>query len=279
MANDVTLVQDPEIGKSVDVAGIATNYLEDGTGKDVVLIHGSGPGVTAFANWQMVIPRLAGSFRVVAPDIVGFGYTQRPADWAYNLDSWVRHIVGFLDSVGIGKARVVGNSFGGALSLALAARHPQRVERLVLMGSAGLEFPISEGLDAVWGYRPSRETMRSMMKYFAYDPSLITPELAESRYIASTRPGFQECYEALFPAPRQRHIAALATPEEDIRAIEAEVLIVHGRDDRIIPWDVSRRLHEILPRSQLHVFGQCGHWTQVEMNARFCRQVHDFFSE
>lgn len=140
---------DPEIGKSVIAAGLKTNYLEAGAGDPVILIHGSGPGVTAYANWRLCIPALAQRYRVLAPDIAGFGYTERKPDQVYDLDFWVRHLVEFMDAVGVERARFVGNSFGGALTLALTARHPERVDKLVLMGAAGVDFEVTPGLDAV----------------------------------------------------------------------------------------------------------------------------------
>ncbi len=124
---------DPEIGRSVVADGIATNYLEAGAGAPVILLHGSGPGVTAYANWRLTIPALAQTYHVYAPDIAGFGYTERKPDAKYGLDFWVSHLCGFMDALGLARARFVGNSFGGALALAMAARHPSRVERLVLM--------------------------------------------------------------------------------------------------------------------------------------------------
>lgn len=271
-----------EIGKTILAGGIRTNYLEAGQSGEnipVVMIHGSGPGVTAYANWRSVMPMLAQRFRVLAPDIVGFGYTERPAEPAYGLDAWLAHIIGFLDALGLQKVHLIGNSFGGALSLALAARHPERVERLVLMGSVGVKFPITPGLDAVWGYEPSLENMRHLISVFAFDESLMTEQLVRSRFDASTRLGFQESFAAMFPAPRQRHIDLLATPEDDIRRIDKEVLIVHGREDRVIPLQASIRLFELIQRSQLHVFGRCGHWTQIEHASRFAGLVEDFLLE
>src|SRR3546814_5459089 len=109
-----------------------TNYIEAGDPSlpSLVLIHGSGPGVTAFANWNGVIPALAEHFHVFAPDMVGFGYTDVPEDVTdFTLDFWVGHIIGFLDALGISQASFIGNSYGGALSLAVAARHPERVRR------------------------------------------------------------------------------------------------------------------------------------------------------
>src|SRR5512132_3789069 len=145
----------PEVGATADAAGVKTNYLEAGQGPEVVLIHGSGPGVTAYANWRLVIPALAESFHVVAPDMVGFGYTERPGDVSYSVQTWADQTVGLMDSLGIQKAHLVGNSFGGSIALRIATQHPDRVDRMVLMGSMGVDFPITEGLDRVWGYTPS----------------------------------------------------------------------------------------------------------------------------
>lgn len=269
----------PEIAKTISAGGIATNYHDQGTGAPVLLLHGSGPGVTAWANWRTVLPALSKSFRVIAPDIVGFGYTERPADAAYRMDYWVDHAVGLLDALDIEKTGIVGNSFGGGLALALAIRHPARVDRIVLMGSSGLEFDITPGLDAVWGYEPSVENMRALIELFVHDQSILTDDLVRMRYEASMRSGYQESYAAMFPAPRQRHVAALAAPEDALRALQNETLIVHGREDQVIPLESSIRLHGLIPRSQLHVFGHCGHWTQIEQNARFCRLIADFLAE
>lgn len=269
-------MQDPEIGRTVSAAGLATNTLEAGDGSPLLLLHGSGPGVTAYANWRLVIGPFSRRFRVVAPDLAGFGYTERRPDAIYDLDHWVAHALGLLDALQIESTHVIGNSFGGALALALAARHPDRVRQVVLMGSVGLSFPITPGLDAVWGYEPSPDNMRELIELFAHDPSIATDDLVQSRYRASIRPGFQESYARLFPAPRQAHVDRLATPEDQIAALPHEVLIVHGREDRVIPLRASYRLHALIPRSELHVFGQCGHWTQIEKVDRFVELVDGF---
>ena len=272
-------MRNPEIAESVIAAGIRTNVHDVGSGHPVLLIHGSGPGVSAWANWRLVMPALSERARVIAPDMAGFGFSERPEGFAYGMDAWVRQAVGLLDALGIARADLVGNSFGGGLALALAIRHPERVRRLVLMGSVGVPFTLTEGLDAVWGYTPSFENMRAIMDFFAWDRSLVNDELAQLRYEASIRPGFQESFAAMFPAPRQRWVDALTSPEQDIRRIAHETLIVHGREDRVIPLSTSLTLAQWIEKSQLHVYGRCGHWTQIEHAARFARLVGDFLAE
>jgi 2-hydroxymuconate-semialdehyde hydrolase len=268
-----------EIGKSVPVGRINTNYVEAGDGSPLVLIHGSGPGVTAFANWGGVIPALAAQFQVFAPDMVGFGYTDCPAEIReFTLDVWVGHILGLMDALDISKAHFIGNSFGGALTLALAARHPHRVDRMVLMGSAGLRFPISNGLRNVWGYEPSPDNMRKLMGMFAFNPDLVTEAIVQSRYQASIRPGAHENYTRLFPEPREGRLAALATAEASLQNLGHRAMIIHGREDVIVPVDVAYRLSALLKRSELHVFGECGHWTQIEKKDRFLEVVLPFLA-
>nr|AAC03446.1 2-hydroxy-6-oxo-7-methylocta-2,4-dienoate hydrolase [Pseudomonas putida] len=268
-----------EIGKSIVAAGIQTNYHDLGEGTPVLLVHGSGPGVSAYANWRLTMPALSKNFRVIAADIVGFGFTDRPENYTYSMDNWVKHIIGVMDALEIEKAHIVGNSFGGALAIAIAIRHPGRIDRMVLMGAAGTQFELTDGLDAVWGYTPSIKNMRDLLDIFAYDRSLVSDELARLRYEASIQPGFQESFSRMFPAPRQRWVAALASSDADIKGLSNETLIIHGREDQVVPLSSSLRLVELIERAQLHVFGRCGHWTQIEQADRFNRLVVEFFNE
>ncbi len=274
-----TAISSPEIGKSIVVNGIKVNYHDQGTGFPITLIHGSGPGVSAWANWRLIIPVLSQQARVIAPDMLGFGFTQRVPGQKYGMDIWVEQTLGLLDALGIEQTDLVGNSFGGALALAFAIRYPHRVRRLVLMGSVGVPHEITPGLDAVWGYEPSFENMRKIMDLFAFNRQLVNDELAMLRYKASIQAGFQESFSAMFPAPRQRWVDAMCSPEADIKALPHETLVVHGRDDLIIPLVTSTTLANWIPKAQLHVYGQCGHWTQIEHSARFAQLVINFINE
>jgi pimeloyl-ACP methyl ester carboxylesterase len=275
----MTTTENPAIGQDVQANGIRTNYLESGSGdQHVVLVHGSGPGVTSYANWRLVLPELGKDFHCVAPDMVGFGYSERPEGVNYSLDTWADQTLGVMDALGIEKAHLIGNSFGGAIALRIAAQHPERVNKMVLMGSMGVPFPITEGLDAVWGYEPSFENMRKVLDFFAYSRELVNDELAQVRYEGSIQPGFQEAFSAMFPAPRQRWVDAMCTPEDEIRKLPHRTLIIHGREDQVIPVQTSLRLMELIDNGDLSVYSHCGHWSMIERTADFNRALIEFFS-
>jgi pimeloyl-ACP methyl ester carboxylesterase len=274
----MTTTENPAIGQDVEANGIRTNYLESGSGdRHVVLVHGSGPGVTSYANWRLVLPELGRDFHCVAPDMVGFGYSDRPSDVQYSLDTWAGQTLGVMDSLGIEKAHLIGNSFGGGIALRLAANHPDRVDKMVLMGSMGVPFELTEGLDNVWGFQGTLEHMKTVMGYFAYDEKLTSGDLAQARFEGATQPGFQEAFSSMFPAPRQRWVDAMTVPEKEIRALPHRTLIVHGREDQVIPLSNSYQLLQLLDNADLSVYSHCGHWSMIERTADFNRQVRDFF--
>lgn len=269
----------PEIGKSVMTGGFKTNYHDYGSGDPVVFIHGSGPGVTAWANWRLVLPKIATTRRVYAPDMVGFGYTDRPEGIPFNMDIWGKQLVDFMDALGLQTVDLVGNSFGGALALWMVINNPGRVRKLILMGSMGAEFKITAGLDNVWGYQPSFENMKSAINSFVVNKDLAGDDLVKMRYEASIRPGYQETFGRMFPAPRQNSVDMMASEYGKIAGIQHDTLIIHGREDQVIPVEASMTLFSLIPNAQLHIFGKCGHWTQIEQNAKFVKIVESFFAE
>ena len=139
-----------EIGKSIRAGGALTNYHEAGQGTPVILIHGSGPGVSAWANWSRTIPSLAEHFHVFAYDQLGFGYTELPRENRYGLEQWTEHLLDFMRAVGVAQAHLIGNSMGAAVALAVAVKHPEVVDRLVLMGAAGVTRPALPTCEDYW---------------------------------------------------------------------------------------------------------------------------------
>lgn len=275
----MTVTTDTCQANRVPVAGLTaepidTYYLVAGSGDPVVLLHGSGPGVSAWANWQHTIPGLAKEFRVIAPDTVGYGATSRPDDVIYSLRTWTDHIVGFLDALGLERVSLVGNSLGGRMALDMAERHPDRVTRMVLMGSPGVGMAVTDGLKALRAYEPSLENMRALLlDYFAVDKSIITDDLVRIRYEASVETF--DAYRSMFSDPRHKG-NELGITEEQARSIRTPALLVHGREDKVVPAEVSLTMLQLLQDADLHVFARCGHWTQIERAREFVEVVSTF---
>lgn len=267
-----------EIGKNIVAAGIATNYHEVGSGPPIILLHGSGPGVSAWANWSHIMPRLGTQYRVLAPDIVGFGSTERPAGAQYSIKRWVGHLIGFLDALKIDRAVLVGNSFGGGISLAASLRFAERIAGMVLMGTPAGEFPQSEGLAAGWHYEPSLENMERLLKLFPFDPGIVTPAMVKARYEASLLHGGQGAVRKLQPEPAPAGTAATVqgVPESALATITVPTLALHGRDDKVVPMECALRVLRCIPRSELHLFADCGHWVQIEREDAFVDLVINF---
>jgi 2-hydroxymuconate-semialdehyde hydrolase len=268
----------------LEVAGVRTEFIDTGTpegasGPPLLLLHGSGPGVTAAANWRPVIPALSMRRRLLAPDQLGFGGTATGEQRTYGRAAWTGHALALLDTVGVGVVDIIGNSMGGAIALSVAAARPAAVRRIVLMGSMGVAMAIPPGLDSVWGYTPGLEQMREVIGLFAHDRKLITEDLIEMRYQASLSPRARDSWQAMFPEPRQRWVDDLALSGAELAAIEIPVLMVHGRDDRVVPWrNSSAQLLDLLPDSRLHVLSGCGHWTMIEKTAAFLAVVEPFLA-
>jgi pimeloyl-ACP methyl ester carboxylesterase len=264
--------------RTIDAGGIQTSYLEAGAGEPIVMLHGSGPGVSAMANWQYNIGALSQRFRVLAPDIVGFGATKRPDDIVYSLRTWTDHVWALLDAHGIEKTAIVGNSLGGRIALQMATDRPDRITKMVLMGAPGVGMTLTEGLAALRAYQPSHDAMRDLLRnYFAVDPAMITDDLVAIRYEASIADGAYEAYRAMFFDPRHAG-SELGITEDEVRAITTPALLVHGREDKVVPMQVSVTMLGLLPNADLHVFSACGHWTQIERADEFAALISDYLT-
>ncbi len=268
-----------EIGKTCTTGHFETNYHDVGDGAPILMIHGSGPGVSAWANWRGVLADMGKTNRVIAPDMVGFGYTQVPAGEAPGIETWLAQLVALLDKLELPKVHVVGNSFGGAIALHFTRTYPERVSKLALMGAVSSPFPITDGLEKVWGYTPSVDNMRQLMDVFVHNKALISEDLIKLRYEASKQRGMDKVYESLFPAPRQKWVELLGQSDDALRSIQQPTLILHGRDDRVIPFSASLRAFGLIPNADLLAFGNCGHWTQIEKRDEFVNAVLAFFNK
>ena len=271
--------------------GSFTTHCEHSGGdhaETILFLHGSGPGVTAWSNWQFALPALADRFQCLAPDLAGFGATEHPHSPPTGMRRWMRlwvdQCLALLDASQLEKVHLVGNSMGGAIALHLLMEAPERFERVVLMGPIGTPHKITPELDRLWGFYDdaSVKLFRGIIRWFVYDDTFIASQLdtiAQTRFEAAMKPDVQRSYKAMFPAPRQTVIDELVVPELALRRMDHSVLLVHGRDDKIVPMETSLYLLQHLSKVQLHVFGQCSHWTQIEFAGKFNQLLAQFFTE
>lgn len=272
-----TQVDAETTSRTVTALGIETHLHDAGDGPPVLMLHGSGPGVSAWSNWRPVFPELSRHRRLLAPDQVGFNKTQPDGPVHYGRQLWTDHALAVVDELGLERFSVVGNSMGGAIALSLAVARPEAVERIVVMGTMGVDMALPDGLAEVWGYRPSPEAMRSIIELFAYDHGIVTDELVDMRFQASAEPTVRDAFSAMFPEPRQNGVDDLALSPQELRSIEQPVLLAHGFHDRIIPFaSSSLPLMELLPNAELHAFGNSGHWVMIEQTAAFNAAVRSF---
>ncbi|WP_411147684.1 alpha/beta fold hydrolase [Streptomyces sp. A30] len=269
-----------------DVEGLTFAYHEAGEGEPLIMLHGSGPGVSAWSNFGDNLPVFAEQFRTVMPDLPGFGGTGLPElDEVYPVVA-ARWIARFMDHLGIESAAFVGNSMGGAVAAELAAQFPERVRRMAIMGSGGLSVGIfaaepSEGFSRLFEFLedPTRERMVAWIRTMVHDPRLITDELVDERMRNATAEGVIGRMKAIFGSmfdPRRRETytplwtraASFTTP----------TLMLWGRDDRMLPYDQAHFANRWLPEIELHSFAHCGHWVQVERKYDFERIAIEFLT-
>lgn len=276
------MAENPELGATVATCGYATNVVTWGdTEREpvVLLVHGSGPGSTAHGAWAWLVPSLRDAgFAVIAPDLAGFGWTERVDGFAYSLDAWSDQLAAVLDGLGIGAAHVVGNSLGGAIALSFAVREPARVTRLAVMGTVGAPQPLTDALALIWGYEPSLAAMDEMTRAMPYDASIVTDELVRARYEATLRPGWQESYRAMFPMPLEGVVEAMTLDPADVARIDAPVLLLHGREDPVIPAAGSWALAQAIPGAELRVFPRLGHWPSAECPGAYADELTRFLT-
>ena len=149
---------------------------------------------------------------------------------------------------------------------------------MVLMGAPGVGMTLTDGLVALREYQPSHDAMRHLLRnYFAVDPTMITDALVAIRYSASIADGAYEAYRAMFFDPRHKG-SELGITEDEVRAITTPTLLVHGREDKVVPVQVSVTMLGLLPNADLHVFSACGHWTQIERANEFSALVADYLA-
>ena len=259
------------------------HYHEAGSGSPLLLLHGSGPGVSAWSNFSRNLPVFAQRFRTLCLDMPGFGASPAIA-WNRVYSQVAADAVrSFLDGLEIESVDIVGNSMGGNVASEFALRYPSRVSRLVLMGPGGLAVNVfspvvSEGAKRLFEFLgdPSRNRMIAWVETMVSDRGLITDELIDERMANALRPGVIEATRQIFATFDDPHLNPLGPLWARASGIDQPTLLIWGRDDRMLPYEGGLFPFRQLPNAELHAFSNCGHWAQVERKDDFERLVIEF---
>jgi 4,5:9,10-diseco-3-hydroxy-5,9,17-trioxoandrosta-1(10),2-diene-4-oate hydrolase len=248
--------------------GLRVHYHEAGSGPAVLFLHGSGPGASGWSNFRHNFPVFADAgFRTLVPDTLGYGYSSKPDGVDYTLDFLVGAVERFLAAVGVERCAVVGNSHGGAMSIQLALRRPELVERLVLMAPGGLEerdvYMKMDGIRTmVKAFMDpagiSRDSMRRVFEKQLFDPSLVTDELLDERVsIAELQP--------------KRVLSSMQVPNlaGELPKLACPVFALWGVNDRFCPMSGAITIATSCKDTRVLLLSQCGHWVMVEKRALF----------
>ncbi len=257
-----------------------------GNGPTIVLLHGGGPGASSWSNFARNIPVLAKQFHVLAVDQPGYGLSDKPTEHPQYFVHSASALNDLLTTLDIsGRVHLLGNSLGGGAAVRFALDYPDRAGRLVLMGPGGLSVNLfapdpTEGVKNLGKFSappegPTREKLEAFLRVMVFDQSLITPELLDERFAAASTP------ESLAAARAMGKSFSSADFEKGMLWREAyklrqRVLLIWGREDRVNPLDGALLALKMIPRAQLHVFGGCGHWAQLEKFDEFNRLAADF---
>ncbi|MFL6144795.1 MAG: 4,5:9,10-diseco-3-hydroxy-5,9,17-trioxoandrosta-1(10),2-diene-4-oate hydrolase [Labedaea sp.] len=274
-----------EPGNHADVGGFRLHYHESGTGPAVVLLHGGGPGASGWSNFGRNLPVFAERFRTLLVDQPGFGDSDKPEITGHYFTFSADALLGLLDKLDIERAHLVGNSLGGGTAVRFALRHPDRAGRLVLMAPGGLSLNVlspdpTEGVKRLYAFAappgPSREKLAEFLRALVFDRSLVTDELVEERFRHAAAPESLRAMASMGASFTRPETAEDGLLWREAYRLRQRVLLVWGREDRVNPLDGALAAVKLIPRAELHVFGRCGHWAQVERFAEFNRLAMDF---
>jgi len=256
--------------KYTEIDHVRVHYWQGGAGFPVLMLHGVGPGTSIQGNYGPVLEPLAARCHIVAPDLIGFGGSDRKRMQPYfDVELWLRQAQAMLALLPAGPCGVAGHSLGGALALKLAARSP-RVAKVLTSSTVGASYPVPQALDAFWTAPADRQALRSAMARMVHDPASLTEALLDDRWKLLTSGDHAAYFSTMFVRPRQRYIDAAVVSEAECQAIRAKVVMLHGRNDQPCPAELTTlAIARKLPRADVQLLGNCGHNLPRERSADY----------
>ena len=260
------------------------HYHVAGQGPALLLLHGSGPGVSGWDNFGWLFDAFAERFTLIAVDQPGFGASYRPAasrDYAAVSMAAIHQV---LAAEGISRVHVLGNSLGGMVGLRLALDNSDLVDRVVMLGPGGLGFPVfgpqpSEGIVRLIEFteEPTRERFELWLRAMVSDSSNLTPEFIERRWAAATEESAFEFTKEFYAGAKQVMKTTTVAPILlQATGLDKRVLMLSGRDDRTTPFESTLVPMRTLRNIELHVFSNAGHWVMIDQPQAFVSVVSEF---
>jgi 4,5:9,10-diseco-3-hydroxy-5,9,17-trioxoandrosta-1(10),2-diene-4-oate hydrolase len=272
-------------------SGLRLHFHEAGAADatTVVLLHGGGPGASAWSNFGRTLGALASRFHVLAVDQPGFGRSDKPTElpkqfFTYSADA----LSELLTHLGVARAHLVGNSLGGGTSVRFALDHPDQAGRLVLMAPGGLALNVfstdpTEGIKKLYQFAappgPSPAKLADFLRTLVFDQSLITDELVAERFANASSPETLAAMGAMGASFARPDAIEEGMLWREAHRLRQRVLLIWGREDRVNPLDGALVALKLIKRAQLHVFGGCGHWAMLEKFDEFNRLTTDFLED
>ena len=276
-----------ERGSYVQVAGRKIWLTQVGEGPALLLLHGGGPGATGASNFSRNVAALASQFRLIIPDLPGYGRSTKGIDRADPFGDLAAAMLGLLDALGIDKVHALGNSLGGACALRMALERPERVNRLVLLGPGGIDttqYPPTDGLKLLLGYYagegPTREKVATFLRnYLVFDGSAISEAVIDERFATSV--DAETIANPPLQPPKDLSNALLLDLARDarLRTLAIPTLVFWGMEDRVNRPAGAQSLQQQMPNCDVYLFSRTGHWVQWERAAEFNAATIAFLSQ
>lgn len=269
-------------------AAWSMHYTVKGQGPTLILLHGGGPGATGASNYSRNIDVLSAHFTTYVIDMLGWGQSSKNLQIFGSPSPFMNgaHALrAFMDAVGISKAHLIGNSFGGAVAYCMALEYPDRVERLVTMGPGGAYIEgqgptpgIIQLVTYYMGEGPTREKLSAFLQNLVYDVSVLTPELIDARFAASNDPQITANPPLTLPPggslPRQAYLSE----DPRLKTLTHQCLLIWGQQDKVnLP--AGAQSFSVIPNQDMVLLSQCGHWAQWEQSRKFNALVLEFLRD
>ncbi|MSP52097.1 MAG: alpha/beta hydrolase [Alphaproteobacteria bacterium] len=267
--------------KEIDytMQGIKLHCYIGGKGYPLLMLHGSGPGASSFGNWHAVLEPLASRYKILAGDLIGFGKSgQKKREPFFDINMWMNEAQFLLEKVAPrGPVGVIGHSLSGFLGLRLAARNP-RINKILITGSLGVKYKITNALKQGWSFPPSEAAFKKLYSQMVADTSLMTPQFVKNRMKVLNSGNYRDYFSKMFKGSKQRILDQCVLSNAELKRIKCEVLMIHGAQDRPVPFDqVAVPLAKKLPQADLVRLANCGHGPAMDRSKAFLELSTNFF--